>query len=241
MFYGSGSAPLGTVGLVKPTYRPGSLEETIRLLPEGVGVVPMHAGVRTGDTQEFHDVLRVVEQRVAELAELGVSAIYVEGAPPGMLMGYDADHQLARELSERYSVPVSLASMAALSALRHLGAQRVIGLSYLTQEQHDAFGRYLADAGLDVLVFTGIESSFREADRITAEEVRLRCIELVREYPQADAIYLLGGAWRILRIVEPLEQELGIAVCAGIQASVWEILKLLGLKHSIQGYGRLLL
>jgi maleate cis-trans isomerase len=70
--------------------------------------------------------------------------------------------------------------------------------------------------------------------------VRSRCIELVRKYPQADSIYLLGGAWRILRIVEPLEQELGISVCAGIQASVWEILKLLGLKHSIQGYGRLL-
>ena len=28
----------GTVGLVKPTYRPGSLEEFVRLLPEGIGV-----------------------------------------------------------------------------------------------------------------------------------------------------------------------------------------------------------
>jgi hypothetical protein len=27
------------VGVIKPTHRPGSLEEFIRLLPEGIGVV----------------------------------------------------------------------------------------------------------------------------------------------------------------------------------------------------------
>ena len=31
----------GVVGCVKPTHRPGSLEEFIRLLPEGIGVVPL--------------------------------------------------------------------------------------------------------------------------------------------------------------------------------------------------------
>lgn len=30
----------GTMGLIKPTHRPGSLEETIRLLPEGSGSCP---------------------------------------------------------------------------------------------------------------------------------------------------------------------------------------------------------
>ncbi len=240
MYYGGGSAPLGTIGLVKPTYRPGSLEETIRLLPEGVGVVPLHAGVRTGDTREFRDVLTVVAERVAELAELGVSAVYVEGAPPGMLMGYDADRRLADELSARHSLPVSFASTAALAALRYLGARRVIGLSYTPADQNEAFGRYLRDAGLDVLTFAGIETSFREADRITAAEVRERCGQLFAAHPEADAIYLLGGAWRVLSIIEPLERELGVSVCAGIQASVWEILRLLGVEHPIAGYGRLL-
>ena len=123
MHYGAGSAPLGTIGLVKPTYRPGSLEETIRLLPEGVGVVPMHAGVRTGDTQEFRDVLAVVADRVAELAALGVSAVYVEGAPPGMLLGYGEDARLAASLSERHGLPVSFASTAAVDALADAGAR----------------------------------------------------------------------------------------------------------------------
>ena len=38
----------GVVGVIKPTYRPGSLEEFIRLLPEGIGVIPKFAGIREG-------------------------------------------------------------------------------------------------------------------------------------------------------------------------------------------------
>ena len=116
----------------------------------------------------------------------------------------------------------------------------MIGLSYTPADQNEAFGRYLSDAGLDVLTFAGIETSFREADRITAAEVRERCEQLCASHPGADAIYLLGGAWRVLSIIEPLERELGVSVCAGVQASVWEILRLLGVEHPIAGYGRLL-
>ena len=43
----------GVVGLVKPTRRPGSLEELIRLLPQGIGVVPLLLNVRQGSHGEF--------------------------------------------------------------------------------------------------------------------------------------------------------------------------------------------
>ena len=43
----------GVVGLVKPTRRPGSLEELIRMLPEGVGLVPLLLDVRAGTLKEF--------------------------------------------------------------------------------------------------------------------------------------------------------------------------------------------
>src|SRR3970040_2174546 len=36
----------GTVGVVKPAYGSGSLVEFIRLLPEGVGCIPMYAGIK---------------------------------------------------------------------------------------------------------------------------------------------------------------------------------------------------
>ena len=59
----------GVVGVVKPTHRPGSLEEFIRLLPEGIGVVPVYLNFKRGTEDEFRAALDAVQQKVAELAE----------------------------------------------------------------------------------------------------------------------------------------------------------------------------
>ena len=47
----------GVVGVVKPTHRPGSLEEFIRLLPEGIGVVPVYLNFKRGTEDEFRAAL----------------------------------------------------------------------------------------------------------------------------------------------------------------------------------------
>lgn len=230
----------GTVGLVKPTYRPGSLEETIRLLPEGVGIIPMHAGVRTGTTQEFKDIVSVAGERIAELAELGVDAIYVEGAPPAMILGYPADEQLAAELSERHGVPVNFATQALTAALRALSIQSLVGLTYTPGEQNETFAKYLTDAGFDVRAMEGIAAPFNEADRITADQVYDAGKALHAQHPDADGIYLFGGAWRVLPAIVRLEADVGVPVVGGIQASIWHIMQMLGVRESIPHAGRLL-
>ena len=49
MYYGA----RGIVGLVKPTYRPGSMESFIKLMPEWVGFILAHAGIRAGNEQRL--------------------------------------------------------------------------------------------------------------------------------------------------------------------------------------------
>ncbi len=43
----------GVVGVIQPSYRPGALEEFIRLLPEGIGVIPFFLGLKEGTEKEF--------------------------------------------------------------------------------------------------------------------------------------------------------------------------------------------
>ena len=59
----------GVVGCVKPTHRPGSLEEFIRLLPEGIGVVPVYLNFQRGTEDEFRAALNAVHEKVDELAK----------------------------------------------------------------------------------------------------------------------------------------------------------------------------
>ncbi len=78
----------GVVGDIKPTHRPGSLEEFIKLLPDGIGVIPLTVGISSGTEQEFHDVLEDYKQKAAQLAGLGVDLISIGGAPPMMVHGF---------------------------------------------------------------------------------------------------------------------------------------------------------
>ncbi len=67
----------GVVGLIKPGYRPGSLEEIIRLLPEGIGVIPLYLdeGIKEGTQKELLDAMEPIKEKVAKLAALKVDLI----------------------------------------------------------------------------------------------------------------------------------------------------------------------
>ena len=86
----------GVVGVVKPTHRPGSLEEFIRLMPEGVGVVPVYLDFKRGTEDEFGAALNAVHEKVAELAKEGVDLIHPEGAPPFMIQGFKGEAKITK-------------------------------------------------------------------------------------------------------------------------------------------------
>src|SRR5438132_652295 len=75
----------GVVGLVKPPMRPGNLEELIKLMPDGVAVLPLYNNIRRGTVDELKAALAGFEAKVAELAECGVDVIHPSGAPPFMV------------------------------------------------------------------------------------------------------------------------------------------------------------
>ena len=88
----------GIVGVIKPSYRPGSLEELIRLLPEGIGVIPLFLGVREGTEKELLDALEPTKEKRAQLAALKVDLIFPAGAPPFMIRGYKIEQEVLKSL-----------------------------------------------------------------------------------------------------------------------------------------------
>ena len=61
----------GVVGVIKPTYGSGSLVEFIRLLPEGVGCIPMYAGIKEHSERGYLAAMETYHEKVAELAKIG--------------------------------------------------------------------------------------------------------------------------------------------------------------------------
>jgi len=76
----------GTVGIVRPTQRMGGFEELLRMLPDGIRLIPalprLCAAVRSTNSRGR---FAGYEAKVAELAGMGVDVINPSGAPPLMV------------------------------------------------------------------------------------------------------------------------------------------------------------
>lgn len=230
----------GVVGLVKPTMRTGSLEELIRLLPEGIGVLPLFLRIQRGTEDEFREVLKAFEEKVGELAECKVDLIHPEGAPPFMVHGYKGEEKIVKGWEKRYKVPIVTAPMTQVESLRAFKAKKILGVTYFTGKINDTFSRYFVEAGFDVLAMEGISVAFEDVGRLSSQEVYAHTRKAFLKHPGADAIYMLGSGWRTLDIIHLLEEDLQVPVVHPVPARVWAIQKRLHVRQPVKGYGRLL-
>jgi maleate cis-trans isomerase len=115
----------GTVGDIRPSYRAEGLEEFIRLPPEGISVIPLCVGIKSGGEQEFHQVLDVYKSKAAELAALGVDLIHISGAPPMMVHGFRGEEKIVGELQEKHGIPITTAGRSQINAFKALGVKNL--------------------------------------------------------------------------------------------------------------------
>ena len=230
----------GTVGVVKPTHRPGSLEEFIRLLPEGIGVVPVYLNFKRGTEDEFREALNAVEEKVAELAKEGVDLIHPEGAPPFMVHGFDGEQKIINEWAAKYKTPMVTAAQTQVEALRALNIKEFVGVTYFTGSVNDITSRYFQEAGFDVLGIEGMSVAFEDVGRLASQEIYAHTRRAFLKNPHAKAIYMLGTGWRCLDIIQMLEDDLQVPVIHPVPARVWAVQKRLHVRQRVKGFGRLL-
>lgn len=230
----------GVIGLIKPTLRPGSLEEFIRLLPEGIGVIPLHLGIKRGTEDEFQQAMGAYGEKVAELAALEVDVIHPEGAPPFMVQGRKREQEIVERWQAQHRTPIVTAGMTQVEALRALGIRRLVGVTYFSGPLNDTFAHYFRDAGFEVLAMAGLAVPFADVGKLAAQEVYAHTKRAFLAHPGADGIYMLGSGWRTLDIIETLEQDLEVPVVHPVPARLWALGKRLRVRQPRTGYGRLL-
>jgi maleate cis-trans isomerase len=216
------------------------LEEFIRLLPDGISVIPLFLNIRRGTTEEFRRTLDAVEGKVAELSEIGVDLLHPEGAPPFMLLGFEGERQLLDRWQQKYRIPVITSGTTQVDAMRALGMRRIVGVTYFTGEINDVFARYFADAGFEVLAMDGLDVPFDMVGRLSSREVYAHTKAAYLRQERVDGIYMLGTGWRVLDIIDLLEQDLEVPVVHPVPARIWAIQHHFHVRHRTPGFGRLL-
>jgi maleate isomerase len=225
----------GVVGMINPTLRPGVTEEVIRLLPEGIGLIPLFLNIRRGTADEFETMMPAYEELVAVLAGCGCDLIHPHGAPPFMVLGRKREAEIVKTWEKKYRTPIMSVAQNHVNALKTLKAKTIIGATYFPPKLN-----YFRDAGFTVRGMEGVEVAFDKVQELSSHQVYAHIKRNFLNAKGADAIYMLGSGWRTLDIIATLEQDLQVPVVHPVTARVWEIQKRLHVREPRQGFGHLL-
>ena len=230
----------GVVGMINPTLRPGVTEEVVRLLPEGIGLIPLFLNVRRGTQDAFRTLMPEYEKLIAVLAECGCDLIHPHGAPPFMVQGRKREAEIVKRWERKYRTPIMSVARNHVNALRALNAKSIVGATYFPPVLNAIFARYFRDAGFVVRAMEGIDVPFGKVQELASHQVYAHIKRNFLRAKGADAIYMLGSGWRTLDIIETLERDLEVPVVHPVTARVWEIQKRLHVREPRQGFGHLL-
>lgn len=230
----------GVFGNIKPTRDPGSLEELIRMLPEGIGVVPLLLDIQTGSKKEFTEAFAHYEPQVREMAELEVDVIHPGGTAPFMLLGYQREKEVIKAWEKKYGIQMFTAGQNHIRALKAMKVKRFINIAYTTWDDSDLVKKYFAPAGLTSLSRNVFPVDFHRVGSLSSHEIYAFIKKSFLAADRPDGIYIQGGQWRVLEIVQILEDDLGVPVIHAGVAKAWEVMRRLHVRQPVVGFGRLL-
>jgi maleate isomerase len=185
-------------------------------------------------------VLDDYKQKAAQLAQLGADMVYIGGAPPMMVHGFRGEEQIVQALEAKIGVPVSTSGRSQIAAMRALGIKNFVGVTYFGARMNSIFTSYFSEAGFEVKAMEGIEVAFKDVGKLSGEEIYKHTKKAFLKHPDADAIYLLGSGWRLLKVVRLLEQDLQVPVIYNLATKLWDVQKRFRVHEPVKGYGRLL-
>jgi maleate isomerase len=128
-----------------------------------------------------------------------------------------------------------------LEAFSDLGVKRIALIGPYLKEVFDAEVRFFKHHGIETLYLKAMEyryvkdiSSLYERPYVYYRMAK----EAYRSVKNIDAIFITCMASPALKIIDVLEQETGVYVLSSISASLYGVMKKLGIKGPIQNYGK---
>ena len=119
----------GIVGVIKPRATDSSLVDMIRLLPEGIGVIPVYLNLTQGSREEYGNSYAIYEKHITYLASQKCNVIAIEGAPPFMLLGPAREAEMVDGWKQKYNTDMFTSSQNQVNAFKALNVKRILGIT----------------------------------------------------------------------------------------------------------------
>lgn len=251
MWQPDGAGWRARIGVLTPHLDTVPESEFQALAPEGVSIhaarVPLGVTGPGGEIipQVGPDVARAfaepphVDDAAALLAAAPLHVIVYAFTSSSYILGSDADSALRARLEARTGgIPVVISTLAACLALRAVGAQRIalIHPPWFTAESDRLGAGYFESQGFEVVhhASAALRNDLGEIHPGQVYEWARRHVP-----PSAEAVFIGGGGFRAVGVIEVLEEDLARPVLSANQVAFWQALRLAGVRAQLGRYGRL--
>jgi maleate isomerase len=210
-----------------------------RLAPAGVGIYASRILVEGGVLESHLSMEREAFRAARELATADVDCLAYCCTVSGVLQGIEGDKNFCLRMAEETGIPTTSTLAAMLEALEILRLKKIVLISPYEEKTHDLEEEFLQANGFDVVKSRSMGiSSRKKRTSTTPGEIFRFCRESWDK--EADGLLISCMNFNAMPCIGPLEQDLGKPVLSSHSATLWKVLKMIGVRESVIGYGRLL-
>ncbi len=215
-----------------------------RLLPLDFMEISTGLGLENYTKEGVEKAVKNYWTCVDRLIKEKVDHIIFSGAPISAMLSRPRVLQLLGETKERTGISADAPLEALIAAMKHLGLTRLAVGSRWADPVNDAIKRYLEAGGIEVVGITKRNQWASDSFAMTLEQGLEMALDVGREaarnWPEAEAISIPGGAAMSLHVIPAIEEEYGKPAFTNMSAEVWNDLVRPGIIPPVQGWGRLL-
>ena len=229
------------VGLISPNLSEDTLIDVYEVFPPDIRIEGRTLKVGKYTDDEFHRAELAFADLVRDLARQPLDFLMVTGELFLSFKGPGSDLEILDLVKQITAVPASTVLTAVVGGCRALDLKRIVMASPFPEDQDERLVKFLAHYGIEVVAFRGLGCP--NADMIwelPPESGYELASALLHEHPNVDGVYLPCNKWRTISVIERIEQDNQKPVVTNTQAWVWEALRLMNMRKSIAGCGRLL-
>jgi maleate cis-trans isomerase len=237
------------IGWIKPGPVTRSIGSFFAVLPPDVDVVigTTNWSLQLTNRERFDPSAldRPIEAMIAAVRDLqsydSIDFVMVTGDLVQAAMGPAWNAELRGALEGATHLPATTAMTAAVDALRRVGATRLAIASPVSAVKNEAVRAYFEAEGFAVERLDSLDvSSSRAIHALPADAPYRAALNVARDAPAADAVYLPSLSWGAERYAERLEQELELPVVTLYNSIAWAALTAIRYPSPVNDYGRIL-
>ena len=229
------------IGHVAPSRGDTLVYEFYKMFPDGFMMLNTTGTVRHLVDSDFEAQLGRIEEAVQDLVDNNCDSIIFSGSPLFTRLPFGADRELGKKLTDKFGIPVAAGLTAEDEALKAMKCTKlVVGTPY-EEEINQRLKRHLEQSGFEVLQIAGY--GVRKNSQLTDLPVHASYKIAKRLYAKdrsADGVFIPCPRWPTITDVALLEGEIGKPVITSSLACIWYAMKLIDIKESVQGFGRLM-